>query len=134
MITQEIAAYGYLISAICFIMALRGLSSPVTSRQGNLFGIVGMVVAIGVTVATPGVVSPWLIVGGLVVGGAVGAVLAWAFYAVTVVSLPMLVDRDVDLITAIVASVAVVRANIAVMLVWAILQLFLALGQWVYLI
>ena len=40
MITQEIAAYGYLISAICFIMALRGLSSPVTSRQGNLFGIV----------------------------------------------------------------------------------------------
>ena len=43
MITQELAAYGYLISAICFIMALRGLSSPVTSRQGNLFGVVGMV-------------------------------------------------------------------------------------------
>ena len=62
MITQEIAAYGYLISAICFIMALRGLSSPVTSRAGNLYGVVGMVIAIGVTVATPGVVSPWLIV------------------------------------------------------------------------
>ena len=62
MITQELAAYGYLIAAICFIMALRGLSSPVTSRQGNLYGIVGMVIAIGVTVATPGVVSPWLIV------------------------------------------------------------------------
>ncbi len=65
MITQELAAYGYLIAAICFIMALRGLSSPVSSRQGNLYGVVGMVVAIGVTVATPGVVSPWLIVGGL---------------------------------------------------------------------
>ncbi len=56
--TQELAAYGYLIAAICFIMALRGLSSPVSSRQGNLFGIIGMVVAIGVTIATPGVVSP----------------------------------------------------------------------------
>ncbi|MGQ0584781.1 MAG: NAD(P)(+) transhydrogenase (Re/Si-specific) subunit beta [Reyranella sp.] len=86
--TQEIAAYGYLISAICFIMALRGLSSPVTSRQGNLFGIVGMVVAIGVTVATPGVVSPWLIVGGLVVGGAVGAVVAWR---IQMTALPQLV-------------------------------------------
>ena len=51
MITHEIAAYGYLIAAICFIMALRGLSSPVTSRGGNLYGIVGMVIAIGVTVA-----------------------------------------------------------------------------------
>ena len=88
MITQEIAAYGYLISAICFIMALRGLSSPVTSRQGNLFGIVGMVIAIGVTVATPGVVSPWLIVGGLVVGGAVGAVVAWR---IQMTALPQLV-------------------------------------------
>ncbi|WP_296340438.1 NAD(P)(+) transhydrogenase (Re/Si-specific) subunit beta [Reyranella sp.] len=86
--TQELAAYGYLFSAICFIMALRGLSSPVTSRQGNLFGIVGMVVAIGVTVATPGVVSPWLIVGGLVVGGAVGAVVAWR---IQMTALPQLV-------------------------------------------
>ena len=88
MITQELAAYGYLFSAICFIMALRGLSSPVTSRQGNLFGIVGMVVAIGVTIATPGVVSPWLIVGGLVVGGAVGDVVAWR---IQMTALPQLV-------------------------------------------
>src|SRR5437660_7560571 len=78
MITQELAAYGYLIAAICFIMALRGLSSPDTSRGGNLYGIVGMVVAIGVTVATPGVVSPWLIVGGLLLGGAIGTVVALA--------------------------------------------------------
>jgi H+-translocating NAD(P) transhydrogenase subunit beta len=88
MITQELAAYGYLISAICFIMALRGLSSPVTSRQGNLFGIVGMVVAIGVTVATPGVVSPLLIVGGLAVGGAIGAFVAWR---IQMTALPQLV-------------------------------------------
>ncbi|CAN5218740.1 NAD(P)(+) transhydrogenase (Re/Si-specific) subunit beta [soil metagenome] len=86
--TQELAAYGYLIAAICFIMALRGLSSPVTSRQGNLFGIVGMVIAIGVTVATPGVVSPWLIVGGLVVGGAIGTLVA---LRIQMTALPQLV-------------------------------------------
>ena len=75
MFTQELAAYGYLIAAICFIMALRGLSSPTTSRQGNLFGIVGMVVAIAVTVFSPGVVSPWLILAGLVIGGAIYTLL-----------------------------------------------------------
>ena len=88
MITQELAAYGYLIAAICFIMALRGLSSPVSSRQGNLYGVVGMVVAIGVTIATPGVVSPWLIVGGLVIGGAIGSVVA---LRIQMTALPQLV-------------------------------------------
>src|SRR5436190_12831115 len=86
--TQELAAYGYLIAAICFIMALRGLSSPDTSRGGNLYGIVGMVVAIGVTVATPGVVSPWLIVGGLLIGGAIGTVVA---LRIQMTALPQLV-------------------------------------------
>ncbi|HZQ00322.1 MAG TPA: NAD(P)(+) transhydrogenase (Re/Si-specific) subunit beta [Reyranella sp.] len=86
--TQELAAYGYLLAAICFIMALRGLSSPVTSRAGNLYGIVGMVVAIGVTVATPGVVSPWLIVGGLLIGGAIGTVVA---LRIQMTALPQLV-------------------------------------------
>ncbi|HTG25895.1 MAG TPA: NAD(P)(+) transhydrogenase (Re/Si-specific) subunit beta, partial [Reyranella sp.] len=86
--TQELAAYGYLIAAICFIMALRGLSSPVTSRQGNLYGVIGMVVAIGVTIATPGVVSPWLIVGGLLLGGAIGALVAMR---IQMTALPQLV-------------------------------------------
>lgn len=57
----------------------------------------------------------------LVVGGIVGAVLAWAFYAVTVVSLPMLVDREVDFMTAIIVSLAVVRSNTLTMLIWAAL-------------
>jgi len=86
--TQELAAYGYLIAAICFIMALRGLSSPVTARGGNLYGIIGMVVAIGVTVATPGVVSPYLIIGGLLIGGAVGTVVAMR---IQMTALPQLV-------------------------------------------
>ena len=88
MFTQELAAYGYLIAAICFIMALRGLSSPTTSRQGNLFGIVGMVVAIGVTVLSPGVLSPWLIVAGLVIGGAIGTFVA---LRIQMTALPQLV-------------------------------------------
>ena len=86
--TQELAAFGYLISAICFIMALRGLSSPTTSRGGNLYGVVGMVIAIGVTVATPGVIQPWLIVVGLAVGGAIGAFVAWRIH---MTALPQLV-------------------------------------------
>lgn len=88
MFTQELAAYGYLIAAVCFIMALRALSSPETSRTGNLYGIVGMVIAIGVTVASPGVVSPWLIMAGLVVGGAIGAFVAMR---IQMTALPQLV-------------------------------------------
>ena len=88
MITHELAAYGYLISAICFIMALRGLSSPTTSRAGNLYGIFGMIVSIGVTVASPGVLSPWLIVVGLLIGGAVGTVVAMR---IQMTALPQLV-------------------------------------------
>ena len=55
----------------------------------------------------------------LAVGSAVGAVMAFAFYAMTVISLPMLVDRKVDFLTAIFASLKVVRGNFAVMLGWA---------------
>ncbi len=55
----------------------------------------------------------------LVVGSAVGAVIAYVFYAVTVISLPMLVDRDVDFLTAIIKSLRTVQANGAVMLAWA---------------
>ncbi len=88
MITHDIAAYGYLVAAICFIMSLRGLSSPETSRGGNLYGIVGMVIAIGVTVLSPGVLSPWLIIAGLVIGGAVGTFVAMR---IQMTALPQLV-------------------------------------------
>ena len=55
----------------------------------------------------------------LTVGSMVGALLAWGLFSITVISLPMLIDRDVDCITAIIASVKTVRANTAIMLVWA---------------
>ena len=66
----------------------------------------------------------------LIVGGAVGAIMALAFYAITVISLPMLVDREVDFITAIIVSLATLRSNTFIMLVWAViiaLSLFAAM-------
>ena len=55
----------------------------------------------------------------LAVGSTVGAVMAFAFYAMTVISLPMLVDRKVDFLTAIIASFKTVRGNLSIMLGWA---------------
>ena len=54
MISANLLAVFYLISGVLFILALRGLSSPETSRQGNLFAIIGMVIAIGVTIFSVG--------------------------------------------------------------------------------
>jgi NAD(P) transhydrogenase subunit beta len=86
--SANLAAFLYLIASICFIMALRGLSSPVTSRAGNIYGIVGMVIAIATTLATPQVVSFWLIIFGLVIGGAIGSVVA---LRIQMTALPQLV-------------------------------------------
>ncbi|MBX7539733.1 DUF2189 domain-containing protein [Qipengyuania sphaerica] len=57
----------------------------------------------------------------LAFGGAVGAGIAFLFYAMTVMSLPMLVDRDVDFITAIIASFKALGNNFAVLLLWAVM-------------
>jgi NAD(P) transhydrogenase subunit beta len=72
----NLAAIAYLVAAVCFILALKGLSSPTTSRRGNMIGIVGMVIAVATTVADPSVVSYTWIIGGLVLGGAIGVVIA----------------------------------------------------------
>jgi H+-translocating NAD(P) transhydrogenase subunit beta len=61
----------YLFCAVCFIVALKGLSSPRWARQGNLVGAAGMVVAIATTFAWPGLHRIWLIVLGIVVGTAI---------------------------------------------------------------
>src|SRR3990172_13252006 len=73
---ETVAAFAYLAAAVCFIMALRGLSSPESARAGNRFGIAGMAIAIVTTLAAPGVVSYAAILVGLVIGGAVGTVIA----------------------------------------------------------
>ena len=75
--TENFAAFAYLISSVLFIMALRGLSSPGTARSGNIYGIVGMLIAVVTTLVTPGVVSFWMIFLGILIGGAIGTVIAW---------------------------------------------------------
>jgi H+-translocating NAD(P) transhydrogenase subunit beta len=75
----NLAAFLYLVSGVLFIFALRGLSHPTTSRQGNRYGMIGMAIAIGTTLAlrAPSGVSGWLLVAlGLLLGGGFGAVLA----------------------------------------------------------
>ena len=70
-----IASLTYLVSAVCFIMALRGLSHPETARTGLMYGMSGMAVAI-VTTLVVVVESPWLIAAGIIIGGAIGTVIA----------------------------------------------------------
>src|SRR5579864_4927258 len=74
--SESISAFLYLVASVCFIMALRGLSSPETARGGNIYGIAGMAIAILTTLATPQVVSYWLILLGILIGGAVGTYIA----------------------------------------------------------
>src|SRR6218665_3569986 len=79
MIDASLAAVLYLVSGVLFILALRGLSSPASARQGNTFGMVGMAIAIITTLALGKTFEPlsWLlIIGGLAIGGGIGAVLA----------------------------------------------------------
>jgi NAD(P) transhydrogenase subunit beta len=77
--SASLAAFLYLVSGALFIMALRGLSSPESSRQGNLFGMIGMGLAIVTTLllAAPSGGLAWLlIIAGIAIGGAIGAVTA----------------------------------------------------------
>lgn len=79
MIDANFAALFYLVSGVLFILALRGLSSPSSARQGNLFGMVGMGIAVVTTllVAAPSDWVSWLlIIGGLALGGGIGAYIA----------------------------------------------------------
>jgi H+-translocating NAD(P) transhydrogenase subunit beta len=80
----------YLVAAVLFILALRGLSHPETSRQGNLYGMVGMGIAILATLARPGVGAGGigLIILALAVGGGVGATIAMR---IQMTALPQLV-------------------------------------------
>ncbi|WP_425089546.1 NAD(P)(+) transhydrogenase (Re/Si-specific) subunit beta [Stappia sp.] len=78
MLSANVTAVLYVISAVLFILALRGLSSPETSRQGNFLGMTGMGIAIATTLLTaaPGAGGLLMILAGLGIGGAIGAVTA----------------------------------------------------------
>jgi H+-translocating NAD(P) transhydrogenase subunit beta len=106
----NIAAILYIVSGVLFILALRGLSSPETSRKGNTYGMVGMAIAIGTTLATLATgglldfTTLALIVLGIGAGGAVGAVIA---KRVAMTAMPQLVATFHSLVGAAACLVAV---------------------------
>ena len=77
--SSNLAALGYLVAAVCFIMALRGLSSAATSRMGNRYGMAGMTLAVVITLLAlqnAGFVSYLLILIAIAIGGGIGFVVA----------------------------------------------------------
>src|SRR3989441_11778100 len=72
----NLAAILYLVAGVLFILSLRGLSSPASSRQGNLFGMIGMAIAVATTLAIhpPADGIAWvLVILGIAIGGGIGA-------------------------------------------------------------
>ena len=88
--SANLLAIFYLISGVLFILALRGLSSPETSRRGNLFGILGMIIAITVTFLSTGnySISFIYVLIFLFVGGSIGTFIA---YKIPMTAMPELV-------------------------------------------
>ena len=86
--SENLSALFYLIASVCFILALRGLSSPETARPGNIYGVAGMVIAVVTTLLSPHVVSFWLIILGILIGGAIGTYVA---LRIQMTALPQLV-------------------------------------------
>jgi len=88
--TTSLAASLYLISGVLFILALRGLSSPETSRRGNFFGVLGMVLAIIVTFLFVDILfsSLLFIICALAIGGSIGAIIA---YRISMTAMPQLI-------------------------------------------
>jgi NAD(P) transhydrogenase subunit beta len=82
------SALAYLVAGVFFILALRGLSSPVTARSGLRFGVLGMVIAVATTLLLPGVVSYGPILAAIALGGVIGAVVA---LKIKMTALPQLV-------------------------------------------
>lgn len=86
--TENVSAILYLIASVCFIFSLKGLSSPKTARLGNYVGMFGMGLAVFTTLMMPQVLSYELILAGIVVGGSIGALIA---YRIKMTALPQLV-------------------------------------------
>src|ERR1700740_2254209 len=75
----NLSAVLYLVAGVLFILSLRGLSSPATSRQGNLFGMIGMAIAVATTLANHPLadgIARILVIVGIAIGAVIGAVIA----------------------------------------------------------
>lgn len=69
-------SFAYLVAAVCFILALKGLASPKSARMGNILGISGMALAIVTTFYNPVIAGKTLMISGIVIGGIIGTVVA----------------------------------------------------------
>jgi len=87
-VSADLSAIAYLVASVFFILALRGLASPESARSGNIFGMVGMAIAIVTTMAGDVVVSFPMILAGIAIGGAIGTVIA---LRIQMTALPQLV-------------------------------------------
>ncbi|MBS0185956.1 MAG: NAD(P)(+) transhydrogenase (Re/Si-specific) subunit beta [Proteobacteria bacterium] len=85
--TPNLASFLYLISSLCFIWALKGLSSPASARYGNYTGMIGMLIATTTTLFMPNVLSLEWILSGILIGGSIGAFIA---YRLKMTALPQL--------------------------------------------
>ena len=75
----NLSALLYLVAGVLFILSLRGLSSPASSRKGNFLGMTGMAIAVATTLAAhpPADAMAWvLVILGVAIGGSIGAVIA----------------------------------------------------------
>lgn len=80
--------YFYLLASVLFILSLKGLASPVSSRQGALLGIIGMTLAVGATLLMPSIQHHLLLLGLMIAGGAVGT---WIARTISMTAIPQLV-------------------------------------------
>lgn len=106
--SENFSALAYLISSVCFILALQGLSSAKTSKRGVSFGILGMAIAIGTTLASPIVNNYGWIISGIIVGGIIGTLIA---KKIQMTALPQLVAAFHSLVG--LAAVCVAAAALA---------------------
>jgi proton-translocating NAD(P)+ transhydrogenase subunit beta len=105
-LVADVTAFAYLVAGVCFILALRGLSSPESSRRGNLLGMIGMAIAIVTTVAHPEIVSYGWILVALAIGGTVGVIIALKIQMTAMPQLVAAFHSLVGLAAVLVASAA----------------------------
>ncbi|WP_444541990.1 NAD(P)(+) transhydrogenase (Re/Si-specific) subunit beta [Chitinilyticum litopenaei] len=110
---QNLLALLYLVSAVLFILSLRGLSSPLTARRGNLYGMTGMALAVMTTFFVADSPVIWLIVAAIAAGAVVGA---WKARTVAMTAMPELVAAMhslVGLSAVLIAVAAVYHAGVS---------------------
>ena len=107
----NITTLAYLVAAVLFVFALKGLSSPVSARRGNLFGMIGMLIAVVTTLFVADRPVLWLIAGAIVIGGAIGATAARLVQMTKMPELVALMHSLVGIVAVLIAVAALFHAG-----------------------